>query len=192
MNQWTNQWMNQWMDGWKCNLVVKSCRLRPENGVKWRWTGRGPVRRPCRLHFLKWFIAKIKLEGPTGSLCPAAWAVILEALLGVTLHNLGWLRRHLGSFWCFNLNDFGPCSKRHVLSQSISMMSCNVTVKLGRIHKDSDGSERIVCIRVCICICVCILYTAGCELLMESLQEKKQFRCRHTCTSMHMSMYLYG
>ena len=97
------------------------------------------------------------------------------ALLGVTLHNLGWLRRHLGYFWCFHLNDFGSCSKRHVLSQSISMMSCNVTVKLGRIHKDSDGSERRVCIRVCICICVCILYTAGCEVLMRSLQENSNF-----------------
>ena len=71
-----------------------------------------------------------------------------------------------------HLNDVGPCSKRHVLSQSISMMSCNVTVKLGRTHKDSDGSERRVCIRVCICICVCILYTAVCELLMRNLQEK--------------------
>ena len=100
-------------------------------------------------------------------------------ILWVLRPGLAWLKRPglaiLTSRAWVHLNDVGPCPKGHVLSQSISMMSCNVTVKLGRIHKDSDGSERRVCIRVCICICVCILYTAGCEVLMRSLQENSNF-----------------
>ena len=69
---------------------------------------------------------------------------------GGILAYFGMTSTPFGVFVWFTLNDFGPFQKNMFLS--ISMMSCNFTVKLGRIQKDSDGSERRVCIRVCICI----------------------------------------
>ena len=118
MNQWTNQWMNQWMDGWKCNLVVKSCRLRPENGVKWRWTGRGAVLPPCRLHVPQWIIAKSWVGG-------AYWQSMSSGLGG-----------HFEHFWgsrCIIWDDFDVIW---------GIFDVSIWMTLARVQKDMFCPNR--------------------------------------------------
>ena len=147
MGKWMKGWMNQWMDGWKCNLDVKNCNLDVKNGrmkQKMARTGRRTVRPPGIVRFPQWFMAKIEALDSMSSGLGGHFGVTF----GVTLHTLGWLRRHLGYFWGLPWMTLVRFQKNMFLS--ISMMSCNFTVKLGRIQKDSDGSERRVCIRVSI------------------------------------------